>query len=366
MSTSSEKCTAIFYKRGSLGILDQLLLPEESRVLPIATTQDAWKAIQTMQVRGAPAIAIVGILSVAIELNRFASMNKKEIHENISNWLDYLVTSRPTAVNMRNAAQQFKVLSSRLLEDPAVDGQAHKVRIIEAAEKMFEKDVQTNRHIGKHGAEFILRGLKPSDKVTVLTVCNTGSLATAGYGTALGVIRSLHEAGRLEEVICTETRPYNQGERLTAYELMTEKMPATMICDNMVSFLMKRKNINAVIVGADRVAANGDTANKIGTYQAAIVAKYHEVPFYVACPSTTVDPTMRSGDEIPIEERPGREITTRTDIPCWNPAFDITSHTLITGGIITECGVFAPGSSEWKRFIDGCRCQRTENENGEC
>ncbi|OQR74612.1 methylthioribose-1-phosphate isomerase-like [Tropilaelaps mercedesae] len=335
MTTPTDKCLSIFYERGSLQILDQLLLPETSKMVPIESVHDAWKAIKTMQVRGAPAIAIVSALSVAVELNKLATVDKKDIHDSILKWFDYLITSRPTAVNIVNAAQDFKAASARLLDDSSVNGKMHKLRIIEASEEMFRKDVQTNKDIGKHGAEFILQTVPSNDKVTVLTVCNTGSLATAGYGTALGVVRSLHNAGRLEQAVCTETRPYNQGERLTAYELMTEKIPSMMICDNMVSFLMAKRKVHAVVVGADRVTANGDAANKIGTYQAAIAAKYHKVPFYVACPSTTVDPSMTSGDEIVIEERPAQEITTRVDIPCWNPAFDVTPRSLITG--VREC-----------------------------
>nr|CAG4648721.1 EOG090X08IP [Polyphemus pediculus] len=189
-----------------------------------------------------------------------------------------------------------------------------------------------------------------------MTHCNTGSLATSGYGTALGVIRSLHKTGHLEHVYCTETRPYNQGSRLTAFELVYEKMPATLICDNMVAALMKQFKINAVIVGADRVTANGDTANKIGTYQIALLAKAHNVLFYVAAPFSSIDFQLASGDLIPIEERPHHEMThigsTRTAAPginCWNPGFDVTPAHLITGGIVTEKGVFKP--EELKQFL---------------
>lgn len=213
---------------------------------------------------------------------------------------------------------------------------------------MLEKDIGDNKSIGNFGAQEILSGVSGDSLVRILTHCNTGSLATAGYGTALGVIRRLHELKRLEHVYCTETRPYNQGARLTAYELVHDKIPATLIVDSMVAALMKHRNISAVVVGADRVASNGDTANKIGTYQIAVLAKYHGVPFYVAAPFTSIDMKVVSGDHIVIEERPDHEMThvgehriAAKGISCWNPAFDVTPASLIAG-IITEKGVFRP------------------------
>ncbi|RLU21791.1 hypothetical protein DMN91_006167 [Ooceraea biroi] len=201
------------------------------------------------------------------------------------------------------------------------------------------QDVADNIAIGDLGAHDILYNVPKDSVIRILTHCNTGSLATAGYGTALGVIRSLHKMGKLERVYCTETRPYNQGARLTAYELVHDKIPATLICDDMVAAALRKKQITAVVVGADRVAANGDTANKIGTYQ---------IPFYVAAPRTSIDLTMPSGDDMVIEERPVREMThingrrvAAKDIDCWNPAFDVTPASLITG-IITDIGVFKP------------------------
>lgn len=223
-------------------------------------------------------------------------------------------------------------------------------RVIRFAEDMLEKDLKDNRSIGDLGARHLLEQTNPrGGKVTVLTHCNTGALATAGYGTALGVIRSLHEMGRLEHTFCTETRPYNQGARLTAFELVYEQIPATLITDSMAAAAMAHRGVSAVVVGADRVVANGDTANKIGTYQLAIVAKHHGVPFYVAAPSSSCDLHLETGKEIVIEERPSQELTdlngvriAAQGIRVWNPAFDVTPHELITGGIITELGVFAP------------------------
>lgn len=221
-------------------------------------------------------------------------------------------------------------------------------RFIEAIEAMLIKDVNDNKSIGDTGAKSILNQQSVESPVRILTHCNTGSLATAEYGTALGVVRSLHAQKKLDHVYFTETRPYNQGARLTAYELVHEKIPSTLIADSMVAALMKTKKVNAVVVGADRVAANGDTANKIGTYQIAVVARFHNVPFYVCAPLTSIDFETPSGDQITIEERPEREMTYVGDqrvacpgVSCWNPAFDVTPAKLITG-IVTEKGTFAP------------------------
>ncbi|XP_061168142.1 methylthioribose-1-phosphate isomerase-like [Saccostrea echinata] len=338
---------AIKYNNGKLQILDQLLLPNETKYIDISSVDDGWKAIKLMQVRGAPAIAIVGCLSLAVELRKLSFLNVDEASRFIEDKLKYLVTSRPTAVNMDKAAKYFieKTKSLANKGDNSVQNMIEK--IVTEIEEMLPTDIAVNKTLSKFGADHILNIYnKPVD---VLTHCNTGSLATAGYGTALGVIRTLQERNKLNNVYCTETRPYNQGARLTAYELVYEKMPAILICDSMASMLMKRKGVSAVVVGADRVVANGDTANKIGTYQLAIVAKHHEVPFYVACPSTSFDPKLKNGDEIRIEERPHEEMThikgvsiAAPGINCWNPAFDVTPASLITGGIITEFGVFKP------------------------
>ena len=257
----------------------------------------------------------------------------------------YLLTARPTAVNIMESAKRFSRLLSGMGDGIAVE--AAKDKVVTEIEQMLDDDVQANRRIGDYGAEDIVRNMSRS-KAVILTHCNTGSLATAGYGTALGVIRSLHAMKKLEHVYCSETRPYNQGARLTAYELVYENIPSTLICDSMGSLLMKEKEITAVVVGADRTVSNGDTANKIGTYQLAIAAKYHNVPFYVAAPISTIDFSLDCGDRIKIEERPSDEMfyvggkrIAAEGIGCWNPAFDVTPAKLITGGIVTERGVFA-------------------------
>ncbi|KAL8562321.1 hypothetical protein ACOMHN_037277 [Nucella lapillus] len=340
---------AIKYKQGQLEILDQLLLPDTSKYIPITGTEDGWQAIKKMQVRGAPAIAIVGCLSMAVELGQKSFDTMADLEAFIIDRLNYLVTARPTAVNMADAAFRnisfIKTLSAQTNHSP----EEAVIKLVEEFENMLEKDIAVNKKIGRLGGEHILAATQSGSGVRILTHCNTGSLATAGYGTALGVVRYLHENKKLDQVNCTETRPYNQGSRLTAYELVYEKMPATLICDSMAAVLMKQKKISAVVVGADRVVANGDTANKVGTYQLAIVARHHEVPFYVACPLTTYDPELTSGQDIVIEERPAEEMTSvkgvsvaAEGIECWNPAFDVTPAELITGGIITEYGVFEP------------------------
>ncbi|KAI4459571.1 methylthioribose-1-phosphate isomerase [Holotrichia oblita] len=347
---------AIQYEKGALYILDQLLLPAQSKYLQVKGVEDGWKVINKMQVRGAPAIAIVGCLSLAVQLCDEKYDNKKELRQDIEGKLNFLVSSRPTAVNMKIATEELITLANELCNDESVAIDTMKARFISTIEAMLDKDIADNTAIGDHGAHEILAHFPGDTMLRVLTHCNTGSLATAGYGTALGVIRSLFASKRLavyilEHVYCTETRPYNQGARLTAYELVHDKIPSTLIVDSMVAALMKLRNISAVVVGADRVnnvAANGDTANKIGTYQIAVLAKFHNVPFYVAAPFTSIDAKIPSGDHIIIEERPDREMThigehriAAKGISCWNPAFDVTPALLIAG-IITELGVFKP------------------------
>lgn len=245
-------------------------------------------------------------------------------------YLQYLKTSRPTAVNLFEVARR---VANQALQFPADTTVATAQQgLIAEMEAMLDRDIADNQAIGRWGAEAILRATEPATTtVRILTHCNTGSLATAGFGTALGVIRAVHAAGRLDHAFCTETRPYNQGARLTAYELVYEKIPASLITDSMAAALMQQKGIHAVVVGADRVVANGDTANKIGTYQLAIVAKYHKVPFYVAAPLTSIDLSRTDGGEIVIEERPPDELThvngqriAASGIGVWNPAFDVT------------------------------------------
>ncbi|XP_037674130.1 methylthioribose-1-phosphate isomerase [Choloepus didactylus] len=342
---------ALRYSRGSLRILNQLSLPHESRYEAVGSVRQAWEAIRAMKVRGAPAIALVGCLSLAVELQRGAGgPGLAALLAFVRDSLSSLVTARPTAVNMARAARDLAAAAAQEAQREGATEDEVRERVIRCAELMLEKDLRDNRSIGDLGAQHLLERVAPGGgKVAVLTHCNTGALATAGYGTALGVIRSLHNLGRLEQAFCTETRPYNQGSRLTAFELVYEQIPATLIGDSMAAAAMAHRGVSAVVVGADHVVANGDTANKVGTYQLAIAAKHHGIPFYVAAPSSSCNLSLDTGQDIVIEERPGQELTdingvriAAPGIGVWNPAFDITPHELITGGIITELGVFAP------------------------
>lgn len=361
---------AIRYSEGSLEVLDQLQLPHKTHYDAVYGTGDAWHAIKDMRVRGAPAIAMVGILGVAVEIVKIMAridMSADEAVSRLIQSLDFIVTSRPTAVNLRNMAEDFKVLIKKAAGNAPAD--AHNVwrTFLDEAKETLVIDVRDNKRLGDFGAEWLLKHAEALERstVSVITHCNTGSLATAGYGTALGVVRSLHARGALRGAYCTETRPYNQGSRLTAFELVHDHMPATLITDSMAAALLRLRreseNIVGVVVGADRIAANGDTANKIGTYALALAARHHGVKFLVAAPCTTIDLETRGGDEITIEERAAGEMTTisgpvvsgsniRTDEPAqrisiaapgidvWNPAFDVTPAELIDG-IVTERGV---------------------------
>ncbi|KAH0562388.1 S-methyl-5-thioribose-1-phosphate isomerase [Trichoglossum hirsutum] len=362
---------AIVYARGELRILDQTKLPHQEQYDSLRSSIDGWHAIKEMRVRGAPAIAIVATLALAVELETMQTSGKlpetaEEVKEFVHQKLNYLVTSRPTAVNLADAARKLKKIVDAAAAEKDSTGEKVKNSYILAAENMLVDDVRDNENIGRHGAEWIVGNCTSSgEKVSVLTHCNTGSLATAGYGTALGVIRSLHANGSLERVFCTETRPYNQGSRLTAYELVHDNIPATLITDSTAAALVQKENISAIIVGADRVAANGDTANKIGTYALSILARHHGVKFLVAAPRTTIDLATASGEDITIEVRPSEEVrqfrgvkdrgkgdidsqhwetisTAPEGIEVWNPSFDVTPAELIDG-IVTEEGVVEKG-----------------------
>lgn len=326
-----------------LTILDQLRLPQESVYVAVRNAEEGHDAIKRMVVRGAPAIAIVGALAVALDVLAFAETvdSAEEVKKYAGEKLEYIVTSRPTAVNLSRAtadlAQLLAASKAKLAGEVAQE-------LLGSAVQMLADDVADNKAIGKHGAEWIVR--QAGGPVAAVTICNTGSLATAGYGTALGIVRSLHSGANLKHVYALETRPYNQGARLTAYELVHDKLPATLITDSMAASLMSRfPDVKVAVVGADRVAANGDTANKIGTYQLAVLARHHGVKFVVAAPTTSIDFNMKSGSEIIIEERPANELTSvqgvavaAPGIGVWNPAFDVTPANLIDA-IVTEKGV---------------------------
>merc|ERR1719162_85530 len=328
-----------------------------------------------MQIRGAPLIAIVAVLGLSVDLNSNVKTIKdlsdcttvKEVKDLVRTKMDYLRTSRPTAVNLFNALDELSKVVEEAVKENVTNATSASTSISKAisehAEFVLKRDVSDNKLIGSHGADALLdeqskktkkRGQDEIDGVSsirkgirLVTICNTGSLATAGYGTALGVARALHGRNLLESIHALETRPYNQGSRLTAFEMVEEKMPnATLICDSSAAALMQSSTIDACVVGADRVCANGDVANKIGTYQLATVANAHNVSFYVASPFTTLDENLAHGGLIEIEERPMIEMIKSAGAPenvkVWNPAFDVTPSRLITG-IITEKGVIFKG-----------------------
>ncbi|CAI6003434.1 unnamed protein product [Closterium sp. NIES-65] len=312
-SGESKVLQAIRYSRGKLELLDQRKLPHESIYLDIPTTEAAWHAIKDMVVRGAPAIAIAAALALAVEVHQHSVFESADAAvKHITDRLDYLVSSRPTAVNLSDAAEKLKkVAEDAAKEEPTPE--AVVLATVLAAEAMLSDDVAANKRIGAFGAQAMVEALRQKGvegkNLRVLTHCNTGSLATAAYGTALGVIRSLHAQGLLETAVCTETRPYNQGSRLTAFELTHDGIPALLIADSAAASLKAAGRIDAVVVGADRIAANGDTANKIGTYSLALSAFHHKMPFFVAAPLTSIDAAIKTGEEIVVEERHAAELT---------------------------------------------------------
>lgn len=360
-ATSSKTLESIKYSRNGFTLLDQRQLPFATVYDDIKTVQDVWTAIKEMRVRGAPAIAVSAALGIATHARLKVEAQDSDVasvdsaRKFLTDCLDYVATSRPTAVNLFNAVEIMKAHVASATR--AATGADLVESFVQMAERMYDEDVAFNEGIMRHGAEHIVRvsGFSPSDaqSINIITICNTGALATSRYGTALGVVRQLHYGGNLAQLYACETRPWNQGARLTVYECVEENIPCTLICDSAAASLMRSKKIHAVIVGADRVCRNGDTANKIGTYHLAVAAKYHNVPFFVAAPSTTLDPKTLSGETVPIEEREPLEITHNMTtkqrvvadgphLSVWNPVFDITPGELITGGIITERGVITP------------------------
>ncbi len=322
----------------NLILLDQTALPSSVSYLTCSTWESVSDAIRRLAVRGAPAIGVAaayGLVLAAAQLNR-ENLSTDEYRKRFESACMQMNASRPTAVNLSWAVEKIRSLFLR--EGP---GPGLRDRLLEEAVRIEEEDRQITEKIADCGATLF----RDRKELVLMTHCNAGALATAGIGTALGVIRRLHENGQVSQVYMDETRPLLQGSRLTASELMQEKIPCCLICDDMAATVMAARKPNAVITGADRIARNGDTANKIGTYGLAVLAAYHHIPFYVAAPFSTFDFSIVSGKEITIEERPGDEIrhirgvaTAPADVPVYNPAFDITPGNLIAG-IITERGV---------------------------
>jgi methylthioribose-1-phosphate isomerase len=336
------------WEDGGLALLDQRLLPREIKYLRCESAADTAEAIRAMVVRGAPAIGCAAAYGVALEARRHAHSPPDQFHAALATAVERLAHSRPTAVNLAWALRRMRgALDVLGAQSPAELASA----LLTEAHAILGEDVAMNRRLGALGAELVPDGCR------ILTHCNAGALATAGHGTALGVIRSAVEAGKRVHVYADETRPWLQGARLTAWELMQDAIPTTLLADVAAGFLLSRGEIDLIIVGADRVAANGDTANKIGTYPLAVLAQRHAVPFYVACPLSTIDLALPDGHGIPIEERGADEVTGYRDMR-WapegvrvrNPAFDVTPVELITA-LITERGIVQPVSEAGIRAL---------------
>jgi len=325
---------------GVLELIDQRRLPGEFTLLSVRDIEPLYEAIQTLAVRGAPAIGVAAAYGPVLALQKLdAGATATQGLQCVQETCDYLATSRPTAVNLFWALDRMRSRAREIGANPsATAAELHQAMLTEA-KAIHEEDIEMCRRIGQNGAPFI------SDGAGILTHCNAGALATGGQGTALSVMFEAHEKGRSFKVYADETRPLLQGARLTAWELQQAGIDVTVICDNMAGWLMKQGKINAVITGADRIAANGDAANKIGTYSLSILARQHDIPFYIAAPSSTFDLSIASGAEIPIEQRAREEVvqfagtpTAPNGIAVYNPAFDVTDAQNITA-IITERGV---------------------------
>ena len=325
-------------------MVDQTKFPYEYKYIDIKTGDEMFDAIKTMIVRGAPAIGIAGAHGVVLyaqELQKL-NLNLEEFKKELVKKADYIVTSRPTAVNLYWAVEKQKNIIKNCTTD--IESLIDELKI--NGKKLELEDIEINKKIGDYGAMIVPKG------ATILTHCNAGALATVGYGTALGVVRSAFANDPTIQVFADETRPRQQGARITTLELVMDGIPVTLITDGMCSYFMKKGMIDMVCVGADRIAANGDSANKIGTYTVAISAKYHNIPFYVAAPLSTIDTSIKTGDEIIIEERSHDEVTTingkkicADGVNIINPGFDVTPNELITG-IITEKGILRPDYKE--------------------
>jgi methylthioribose-1-phosphate isomerase len=329
----------IAWKDNRVVILDQRRLPEEEAYLECLDAHAVAEAIKAMAIRGAPAIGIAAAMGIALGALGIDKKDFTPFYQELSSICKTLKAARPTAINLRWALERMRGVCETNKEKAV---EAVKGLLVKEALAILAEDIETNKRIGEQGKDLI----HAND--TILTHCNAGALATGGYGTALGVIRRAWEEKKGIKVIATETRPLLQGARLTAWELTREGIPVTLITDNMVGYLMQQGEINLCIVGADRIASNGDVANKIGTYTVAILAKEHGIPFYVAAPLSTFDRNTKTGKDIPIEERDAAEVTAMAGrrtapqgIAVCNPAFDVTPHRYVSA-IVTEKGVLKP------------------------
>ena len=340
--------SAMRYENGCLQLIDQRLLPTKELWLACSDLESVAKAIEDMVVRGAPAIGCAAAWGLAIDAQNHQSKDTwAGFKSTFAASVERMARTRPTAVNLFYAIDAVKKLAETFNDGDPMLNVAN--RLTELARHLADDDIRTCKAIGDHGATILGR------PANVLTHCNTGSLATAGYGTALGIIRSMHRAGHIKNVWVDETRPYLQGSRLTAFELGQDKIPYNLITDNMAAYLMQLGRVDMVVVGADRIAVNGDTANKIGTYGLAVLCKHHNIPFVVAAPKATIDFNMDTGKKIPVEERPAKELkevqgiaVAPADALVWNPSFDVTPAELIHA-IVTEDGVFKGPQFNFKR-----------------
>jgi len=325
---------AIEWLDNRVKILDQTRLPQEEVYLELSHHQSIASAITELKIRGAPAIGIVGAYAVALGALKIEAEQRDEFLARLRIIIHTIAATRPTARNLFLAIDRMQKVA-----EAGEDIEQIRAALVSEAVKIHSEEADATRKLSQLGAGLI------QDGFTILTHCNTGALATAGYGTALGVIKQAKEQGKNIKVLATETRPLLQGARLTAWELKKANIPVTLITDSMAGYFMSRGKVDCVIVGADRIAANGDTANKIGTYSLAVLAKENGIPFYVAAPTTTIDLSLASGDEIPIEQRSQEEVThiqgvsiAPEGVEALNPAFDVTPHRYITA-IITERGI---------------------------
>ncbi len=329
----------IQWVKGAARLIDQTKLPHQVKYIDCRDVVTMWQAIKRLAVRGAPAIGVAAAFGVLLGIQDFKGRDRPKFLKLLDQTCAYLATSRPTAVNLFNMLGQMKAV---VRQNPGADVPALKALLFKEAMAIFKADQDVCRRMGRHGAALIRNGMR------CLTVCNAGALATVDYGTALGVFYSAKERGKKFSVYSCETRPLLQGARLTCWELTRQKIETTLICDNMAASLMAKTKVDIIFTGADRIASNGDAANKIGTYMLAVLARHHGVPFYIVAPKTTFDLKIKSGRQIPIEERKGEEVThfagvatAPKGVKVYNPAFDVTPSALITG-IVTEYGIIRP------------------------
>jgi len=327
----------ISWKDQKVRYIDQTRLPHEIRFVDCVNVERLWRAIKKLEIRGAPAIGIAGALGILLAVKKSPAKTGKELAAELRRAAQYLASSRPTAVNLFWALERMECIAKQNIAKPV--SEIRKALVGEAL-LIIDEDKKSCRAMARHGAQLVKTG------DTILTHCNAGGLATADYGTALGVLFEAKKQGKRIKVYADETRPLLQGARLTTWELLHERIDTTLICDNMAASLMAKGRIDKIFVGADRIARNGDAANKIGTYSLAVLAGYHGVPFYVVAPLSTFDFTIKTGAGIPIEERDAEEVRTLMgkriaprDVKVYNPAFDVTPNALITA-IVTERGVF--------------------------